>query len=165
VTFDAIDGLSITGEVSEIDSAGTVTQGVVNYKVKISFDTQDDRVKAGMSISAAVITSSKADVLMIPNSAVKSQNGSRYVEVVNTTSIGSQASQGTQGVALTTTPTQKTVEVGESNDTSTEIVGGLTEGETVVVRIISLSSTQTQTTTQQAGGVRIPGLGGGGLGR
>ena len=163
VTFDAIEELSITGEVSEIDSVGTVTQGVVNYKVKISFDTQDDRVKTGMSISAAVITSSKADVLIIPSSAVKSQNGSYCVQVVDAALLNNQINQGIQGVTFTTAPTQKTVEVGESNDTSTEIMSGITEGETVVVRTISPSSTTTQTTQQS--GVRIPGLGGSGLGR
>jgi len=162
VTFDAIDGLSITGEVSEIDSAGTVTQGVVNYKVKISFDTQDDRVKAGMSISASIITSSKTDVLMVSNSAVKSQNGSYYVETVDPNSLGVQAGQSSQGVILTTAPTQKAVEIGISNDTSTEITNGLKEGDIIVVRTLSSSATQTQTTTQQqGGGVRIPGLGGG----
>jgi len=34
--FDAIDGLTITGQVVEIDVAGTVSQGVVSYNVKIS---------------------------------------------------------------------------------------------------------------------------------
>ncbi len=160
VTFDAIDGLGITGEVSEIDSAGTVTQGVVNYKVKIGFDTQDDRVKAGMSISASVITSGRTDVLMIPNSAVKSQNGSYYVETVDATALNNQTSQSAQGTVLAVAPKQKAVEIGGSNDTSTEIVGGLAEGDVVVVRTIVPSST-TQTQTTQQTGVRIPGIGGG----
>lgn len=160
VTFDAIEELSISGEVSEIDSAGTVTQGVVNYKVKIIFDTQDDRVKTGMSISASIITSSKTDVIIVPGSAVKSQNGSYYVETVDVVSFDT-TNQGTQGVTLTEVPTQKSIEIGESNDISIEIKSGLTEGETIVVRTIFPSSTtQTQTTTQKSGGVGIPGLGG-----
>src|SRR3989344_2397184 len=40
LTFDAIEGLTLTGEVAEIDTIGTVTQGVVSYKVKIGFDTE-----------------------------------------------------------------------------------------------------------------------------
>ena len=72
LTFDAIDGLSITGEVSEIDALGTVSQGVVTYGVKIAFDTQDERVKSGMSVSAAIITDVKQNVLLVPNAAVKS---------------------------------------------------------------------------------------------
>ena len=40
LTFPAIDGLSITGKVAEIDNIGTVSQGVVTYNVKIGFDTK-----------------------------------------------------------------------------------------------------------------------------
>ncbi len=81
LTFDAIEGLSITGEVAEIDTLGTVSQGVVNYAVKIVFDTQDERVKSGMSVSATIITEVKQDVLLVPNAAVKSNN-EQYVEVL-----------------------------------------------------------------------------------
>ena len=56
LTFDAIPDVSIAGEVAEIDALGTVSQGVVTYAVKILFDTQDIRVKPGMSTSAAIIT-------------------------------------------------------------------------------------------------------------
>ena len=72
LTFDAIPDLTITGNVSQIDTIGTVTQGVVTYNVQIAFDTQDDRVKSGMSISAAIITDTKQDVLLVPNCRSKS---------------------------------------------------------------------------------------------
>ena len=81
LTFDAIDGLSIAGEVIDIDAVGTVTQGVVNYNVKIGFDTQDERIKPGMSVSATIIIEVKQDVLLIPNSAIKSAGEAYYVEM------------------------------------------------------------------------------------
>jgi hypothetical protein len=37
-------------------------------------------------------------------------------------------------------PVQKTVEIGESNDTSTEIKSGINEGDTVVTQTITSSS-------------------------
>ncbi|MDD5433706.1 MAG: hypothetical protein PHE77_03610, partial [Candidatus Pacebacteria bacterium] len=40
ITFDAIDELEITGKVEDVDTIGTVSQGVVSYNVKIIFDTQ-----------------------------------------------------------------------------------------------------------------------------
>ncbi|MDO8743163.1 MAG: efflux RND transporter periplasmic adaptor subunit, partial [Candidatus Azambacteria bacterium] len=138
LTFDAIPDLAITGEVAQIDSIGAVSQGVVTYNIQIAFDTQDDRVKPGMSVSAAVITDTKQDVLLAPNAAVKSQGGSYYVE----------------------TPTRQPVEIGIANDTMTEIISGLKEGDSVVTRTIT-ASTQTNTTTPQTG-LRIPGMGGGG---
>ncbi len=167
LTFDAIENLSIAGQVSEIDSIGAVTQGVVTYAVKINFDTQDDRVKSGMSVNAAIITEIKQDVLMVPNSAVKTQGNTKYVEIFEAPLQGSQR---IQGAPSTIPPKQFQVEIGLSNDTFTEIVSGLKEGDQVVTRIIAAAAV---TTTQQApsllgggariggGGVRIPTTGGG----
>jgi len=44
-TFDAINGLTLSGVVYSIDTIGTVSQGVVSYSVQINFATQDSRVK------------------------------------------------------------------------------------------------------------------------
>src|SRR3989344_2950352 len=52
LTFDAIENLTLTGEVIEIDAVGTVSQGVVSYKVKIGFDSQDERIKSGMTVNS-----------------------------------------------------------------------------------------------------------------
>ena len=142
LTFDAVPDLSITGEVTEIDIIGTVTQGVVSYNVKIGFDTQDERVKPGMSVSAAIITDMKQDVLLVPNSAIKSNGNGQYVEVLTNNM-----------------PQSQSVETGLSNDTITEIISGLQEGEQVVTQTITANTT-TQTQSQSTG-FRIPGLGGG----
>jgi len=127
-TFDAIDGLTLTGAVASIDTVGTVSQGVVSYAVQIDFDTQDSRLKPGMSVSASIINETKLDVLSIPNSAVKSKNDANYVLVPSDA-----------------TPVQKTVEIGISDDTNTEIISGLSEGDQVVVRTISSTATTSST--------------------
>jgi RND family efflux transporter MFP subunit len=159
LTFDAIDGLSIAGEVSSVDVIGTVSQGVVNYNVRIQFDSQDTRVKPGMSVNAAVITNIKPDVLLVPNAAVKTQGSASYVQVFSDPALSSQRS-----VTTKTLPTQVTVQVGDSNDTSTEITSGLTEGQTVVIKTASPIKTTTAAPAA-ASAVRIPGLtGGGGFG-
>lgn len=158
VTFDAIEELSITGKVIETDQVGTVNQGVVTYNVKIGFDTQDDRVKPGMSVSAAIITEVRTDILVAPNSAVKSQDGSSFVEIFDRNFLEDQTAQ---GVASLTAPQRQPVEIGISNDESTEIISGLKEGDKIVSRTIQTSGVHTQT-GQQSGGLRIPGLPGGG---
>jgi len=144
ITFDAIEGLGITGEVVEIDAIGTVSQGIVSYNLKISFDTQDDRVKPGMSISAAIITNIKQEVLLVPNSAVKVQGDTSFVELLDTRE--GAAASGTQGIAPATPPRAQTVAIGITNDTSTEIISGLQEGEYVVTRTITPSSGSGATT-------------------
>lgn len=124
VTFDAIDGLSITGEVVEVDTIGTVSQGVVSYNVKIGFDVQDDRIKPGMSVTVSVILSSKPDVLLVSTAAIKTQSGGSYVEVM-----------------ASGTPKRTTVTTGDSNDTMTEITSGLNEGDEVVTQTVTGAST------------------------
>lgn len=161
LTFDAVPTLTISGEVAEVDAIGTVAQGVVTYKMKIAFDTQDERVKTAMSVSAAIITEVKSDVLLVPNSAVKSQGNNRFVEVP-AESFQVQSSLNPGGVTLSQPPNRQTVETGVSNDEFTEIISGLKEGDIVVASIIN---PQTKTASQQqSGGLRIPGVPGGGRG-
>lgn len=143
LTFDAIEGLSISGAVSDIDTLGTVSQGVVTYTVKIGFDTQDERVKPGMSTSAAIIIDVKQDVLTIPSAAVKTQGNASYVEMFDTPL---PQSTGTQGSLSAVPPRQQNVETGLSSDTETEIVSGLKEGDEVVSRTITGKTTATPAT-------------------
>ncbi len=143
LTFDAVEDLSITGQVAEVDTVGTVSQGVVSYAVKIIFDTQDDRVKSGMSVSATIITSVAQDVLMVPSGAVKSGASGSYVEMFD-----GQKYQSGQTVTSASAPAQHAVETGISNDTSVIITSGVKEGDVVVVR--SVQSTTAKATTQSA---------------
>jgi len=157
LTFDAIDGLSISGEVLEVDIIGTVSQGVVTYNVKIGFDTQDDRIKPGMSVSASVITDMKQDVLIIPSSAIKSSGNVSYVEMPNE-QVASNFANSNSGTILQNTPLQQQIQIGLVNDIDTEITSGLKEGDTIIIRTITASSTTTTTGTQNS--IRIPGAGG-----
>lgn len=165
LTFDAAPDLTITGVVSEIDTLGTVSQGVVDYTVKIAMDTQDDQVKPGMSVSAAIITDARQDVLLVPNSAVKSQGNQSYIEMFDQPLPAPAV--GAQGSVSAVAPRQQPVEIGLSNDTSTEIISGLKEGDRIVVKTIQ-STTKTTTTTAPSlfgavGGNRGGAAGGGAL--
>lgn len=137
LTFDAIAGLSMTGEVAEIDTLGTITQGVVNYTVKIAFDTQDDRVKPGMSVSATIITDVKQNVLVIASNAVKVSGQEHYVEIFD----NPPAQTNSQGFASDIPPRQQVVETGLSNDVDIEIISGLKEGDQIVIRTIAPAKT------------------------
>lgn len=150
MTFNAISGLSVSGKVEKMDSLGTIAQGVVTYNATISFDTTDPRVKPGMSVSASIITGVKQDVIIVPNSAVKTQSGGgNYVEILKSGE---------------TVPTQVNVQIGAVNNTNTEITSGLSVGDPVVTRTINPGATATTSTSSQGGGARIPGIGGRGFG-
>lgn len=147
MTFDAIDGLAITGKVADIDIIGTVSQGVVTYNVKIVFDTQDSRVKPGMSANVTIITDFKTDVLTVPNTAIKTDaNGGSYIQTLDS------AGQ----------PQNITVQIGLANDTNAEITSGLNEGDKVITQTITSAASKTATTQPGGNGLIIPGLGGGG---
>jgi HlyD family secretion protein len=145
LTFSAIDELEVSGKVEKIDALGTVSSGVVTYNVTIGFDTLDERIKPEMSVSASIITDVKQDIIIVPNSAVKSQGNASYVEVL----VGN-------------TVQQKTVTTGISNDSEIEIISGVSVGNNVITQTIDSSSTSTATSSSKSssrsGG--FPGLGG-----
>jgi HlyD family secretion protein len=143
LTFDAVPDLTITGKVAQIDSIGTVSQGVVNYSVKISFDTNDARIKPGMSANSAIITNIAQDVLTVPSSAIKTGGGASYVQMFDNALPAPLP--GVQGSPSPFPPRSQTVEIGISNGTSTEITSGLKEGDEIVTKTIT--STTTTTTT------------------
>ncbi len=155
LTFDAVPDLTISGQVVEVDAVGTVSQGVVTYTVKIGFDTQDDRVKTGMSVSAAIVTKVKPDILLVPNSAVKSEGDMSYVEILEEGDRDAALTANMNGAILKNPPRRQAVKTGLSNDEFTEIISGLNEGDVVVTRTIQPNSTQTQTQSSQ-GRLKIP---------
>ena len=128
--------LFLIPSISITNFSGTVSSGVVSYGVKIAFDVQDDRVKPGMSLSVAIITESKQNVLLVPSSAVKTSNGSSFVEIL-----------------VNGTPQRTAVTTGSSSDTMIEITDGLAEGDSVVTQTVSSAST-TQSSGQQGGAMQ-----------
>ena len=141
LTFDAIDGLSVAGEVSEIDLVGTVTQGVVNYNVKVAFDTQDPRVLSGMSVNVSIATDVKQNVVLVPNSSIKTQNNISYVQMLDQ----SLPVTGSQGIISVVAPTAKPIQIGVADDTNTEIVSGLKVSDKIITKTISSASAKTAT--------------------
>lgn len=144
ITLDAISDLSISGKVVEMDTIGTVSQGVVTYSVKISFDAQDERIKSGMSLSVSIMTDVKQDVLTAPSSSIKYQNGSYYIELAE--GIDENAVLDPKGMAVSAS-SKTPIEVGLANDEVTEIISGITEGDIAIVRSL-VSSSAAKTTGQ-----------------
>jgi RND family efflux transporter MFP subunit len=143
LTFDAVEGLSVSGDVVEINPVGTVSQGVVSYTVKIAFDTQDSRIKSGMTVNATISTASKNNVLVVPNTAIKTSPKGKYVLVLDAPGA---AVEGVVGVTSAVTPRQVPVEIGIVGDSTTEIISGLMDGESIVAKTISATTKTTATT-------------------
>jgi len=142
ITFDAIDELTVTGKIIYVDTLGTASQGVVDYGAKISLDATNEDIKVGMTVTVEIITAAKQNVLMVPTSAIKKQNGDYYVMVVNDDIKNATASAA--AILTSSDLISKTIEIGSANDTMTEVVSGLAEDDLVV------TSTKTSTSASSS---------------
>jgi HlyD family secretion protein len=157
LTFDALEDLSLTGTVAEIDALGTVSSGVVSYTVKLSLDTNNENVKPGMSVTADIITDS-ATGLVVPSSAVKTSGTTSYVLVFDPELSADASSK--SNVATTQTPNKVTVETGLVGDSQTIITSGLTEGQQIVTKTVSGSSSSGSSSSSKTTRSSVSGLGG-----
>jgi len=152
ITFDALPNVTLTGKVSQVDTLGTVVQGVVSYNVQVALDVPNPEVKPGMSDNLSIITNVRPDVLTVPNAAVTTKQGVSTVQVMGANGVPSTV-QATTGLA---------------NNTMTEIVSGLAEGDAVVTKTTTgAAATAARAATTgggDLGGLRVFG-GGGGAGR
>lgn len=133
LTFDALSDKTFTGKVVSIDTIGSVNSGVTNYPTLIALDVEDTKILPNMSTSASIITDSKQNTLVVPISAVQTQDGESYVKVMKNGQIQ-----------------EVTVETGISSDTNIEIISGLTEGQTVVTSTVSTGSSSQSSQTSSS---------------
>ena len=92
LTFNAINDLTATGTVSEVDLVGTVSSGVVSYGVKVNINTADPRINPGMSVNAIITTNEIDNVLVIPASAIKTQGNQNYVQTFDSATVSAYLS-------------------------------------------------------------------------
>ncbi|HYK08998.1 MAG TPA: efflux RND transporter periplasmic adaptor subunit [Candidatus Eisenbacteria bacterium] len=142
VTFDAFPNKTFTGKVLGINTTGSVSSGVTSYPATIVLDGPNDDILPNMSATANIIILVRPDVLLVPSSAVQTNGGQATVRVLENNK-----------------PVNVDVTVGESSDTQTEIVSGLTEGQTIITGTIAPTTT-TSSTSPFGGGLR-GGFGGG----
>ncbi len=142
--LNSLDEMSVSGKVEKIDSLGTASQGVVTYKVTISFDILDERIKPEMSVTASIITEVKQDILIVPNGALKQSGEFNLVEIMENGK-----------------PKQIEVLTGLANDTETEIKSGLSENQEIITQTINNADGNTNKNRSSTSGFRMPGMGGG----
>lgn len=117
ITFDALEGQSYTGKITEISDSASVSGGVARYAVKIEL-AKDENMRAGMNASATITIESKEDIITIPLNALQEQGGKTFVYTQKDEESG-QLSGETE------------VETGLSDGENVEITSGLSEGDTV----------------------------------
>ncbi len=159
LTFDALPDLTMSGTVTQIDSIGTVSSGVVTYNVRIAFDVQNASIKPGMSVSASIITTVAQQALIVPSGAIKMTGNTSVVQVLDGVATGTPI---TGPVSSATPPRTVMVQTGLSNDSDTQITSGLQEGDLVVTRVVSGSAAITTAPSATSARTSGGGLLGGG---
>jgi len=116
ITLDAFPGKELAGKVSSIDALGENTSGIVNYTVTIELEPTDLPIKPLMTAAVDIVVGVKDNVLIVPNRALRRDKEGKYVQILKA------------GV-----PQRVGIETGVANETSTEVLKGLEEGQEVVV--------------------------------
>jgi HlyD family secretion protein len=105
VSFDAILSKVYRGTVVEVDRVGTSNQGVVDFIVTIELIDADEKVKPGMTAAVNIVVSQLKDVLLVPNRAVRVNDGQRVVFILQND-----------------LPTPIAIKLGASSDTMSEVL-------------------------------------------
>lgn len=124
VAVDALPGETFSAQVTRVSQEGQYQQGVSKFEVVLEMPASP-RLRSQMSASAEIFVAERAGVLLIPAEAVTFL-GEGLGEVNVVQPDGS-------------TVVQK-IEIGLYNDTQVEVLGGLSEGATVVTGVVEAPS-------------------------
>ena len=145
ITVDALPTTELAAHIVAIDGTATSSSGVVTYNVTFALDRSEPGLKAGMTANVDVVVGEADNVLHVPTAAVSGSGSNASVTVLRS---GKQV--------------RVPVVAGLAGDSSTAILSGLTNGESVVLPSVNLSSSGSSSTSNQNGG--FGGRFGGGLG-
>jgi RND family efflux transporter MFP subunit len=146
LTFDAFPELEMRGKVVEISTIGTEEQGVVSYDVKISLEKENAEIKPGMTVNAKIFVDKRENVLLVPNSAIKSDRRGQYVEIVKNYNL--EKKEFLTPLEIPQDLIEKRyIKTGISNDEFTEVLDGLKESEVIIVRTLSQQTFKNQQQT------------------
>jgi HlyD family secretion protein len=82
LTLDAIRGRSYAGVVTAVAMIGADSSGVVDYQVTVELSSPDAQVRPGMTSEVNIIVAGREQALLIPNQAMRSENGVQVVYVM-----------------------------------------------------------------------------------
>ena len=128
LTLDALAGVTLTGRVARVDPKGTVSQGVVNYNVRVNLDPTDALLRLDMTANATIRGQTHENVLAVPASAIRQAGQGGFGRQ------GGQAIEGSFVLVLQDgRPRPVQVTVGMTSGDLTEVSGDLQEGDQVAI--------------------------------
>lgn len=119
VVISALENKEVTGAIETISPQANSKDN--SYIVKIKIDNSNGEMKAGMFAKVSIQAESKDNVLVVPNQAIKMENGVNYIYTVENSKI--------KKVSVTT---------GISNNKFTEVSGNIKESNDIVTEGLSI---------------------------
>lgn len=128
LSFDAIQSRDYMGKVVEVARVGVNSQQGVQFQVTIQLLDADEQVLPGMTAGVNIIVNQLNNVLLVPNQAIRLNNGSPVVYILKNGA-----------------PQQAAIQLGLTSDTYSEVASGdISEGDIIILNPPS--------STQQVGG-------------
>ncbi|MEA4884400.1 MAG: efflux RND transporter periplasmic adaptor subunit [Clostridia bacterium] len=117
VTFDALGSTAYGGVVGFVSKMGQTKSGVVVYDVDIRLDNAAKEIRPGMSAEASIVVGRVENALIVPNSALETRRGESRVRVYSANGAVEM----------------RQVKTGMQTSAGTEILEGLSMGDTVAL--------------------------------
>lgn len=129
-TVDAYPDDTFEGEVKQVRQEATTTNNVVTYEVVISAPNADLKLKPGLTANVTIYTAERKGVLSVPSKALRFIPQKETVGKMNIVDVANAKNkvwtiEGNSIVA-------HKVNIGMTDGTNTQIVGGIAEGTKVV---------------------------------
>ncbi|MDF2669118.1 MAG: efflux transporter periplasmic adaptor subunit [Paenibacillus sp.] len=150
VKADSIQGRIFEGEVSQVSTVGTTTNGVTFYDVVLTVKNAS-LLKYGMTATAEILIQDKKGIITLPNEALQQAQGKRYVTLKKADGSVEEKHE---------------IKIGIRSKTEVEITDGLKEGDKVVIPLPKKTENMSQADIDklrqqfQQGAVNGPGGGG-----
>jgi HlyD family secretion protein len=117
VTVDALPNALFSGVVDRIAPQSTITAGVVSYPVRVNVQSDEARLRAGMTSTAEIVVQTAREVVLVPNWAIRRDAGQAFAGVLRNDAV--------EEVEVT---------LGLRNESFSEVVAGLRPGDIVATR-------------------------------
>ncbi len=129
-TVDAYPDDTFEGEVKQVRQEATTTNNVVTYEVVISAPNADLKLKPGLTANVTIYTAERKGVLSVPSKALRFTPQKETVGKMKIVDVANAKNkvwtiEGNSIVA-------HKVNIGMTDGTNTQIVGGIAEGTEVV---------------------------------
>lgn len=129
-TVDAYPDDTFEGEVKQVRQEATTTNNVVTYEVVISASNADLKLKPGLTANVTIYTAERKGVLSVPSKALRFTPQKETVGKMKIVDVANAKNkvwtiEGNSIVA-------HKVNIGMTDGTNTQIVGGIAEGTKVV---------------------------------